>query len=458
MNNKTNISILIIEILILATIVIEILYNVISLTNKSSENLQNIVEDKIQVDESVVICDITENEKSSNKNTIEQVTIEDEEKLEEDITEVEAFELEDEENISYDGDKAKSWNINLSEYQGLTYYSQIDNRWKNIAYTSTGNSSQTIGTSGCGPASAAMVVSSINGTITPLEMAELFVQNGYRSANNGTYWSAYRAVADEFDIGYTETSNFEEALELLENNNYVICSVGNGLFTTGGHYIVLVGIDRNTLKIYDSYLYDGKFNTSTRKGKVEVSGNTIYCTVDNFKKYANYKRFFCYQNISHTENSKYKAGDRVLIDIPIKIAWQGSTESYDNSLVDSNGYQFWIKNSVIINNHIYGLGTVCYDGGTIDIVQIFEHQFWCKEIYMSNIPVQIIQISNTVGQIRKLKQRSIIYSNSNLSGLKFNYKANTTITILENISEDIDKIKANVTGRVGYINKNNYSR
>ena len=74
----------------------------------------------------------------------------------------------------------------------------------------------------------------------------------------GTYWSAYRAVADEFNIGYTETSDIQKALQLLQNYNYVICSVGNGLFTTGGHYIVIYGIDGDTLKIYDPYLYSRK--------------------------------------------------------------------------------------------------------------------------------------------------------------------------------------------------------
>ena len=323
-----------------------------------------------------------------------------------------------------------------------------------IMYSSINNKTQTIGSSGCGPTSAAMVVSSIKGTITPDVMANLFVQNGYRSANNGSYWSVYRAVADEFNIGYTETSDINKALDLLRNNNYIICSVGNGLFTTGGHYIVLVGIESNTS---DPYLYSGKFETSTRRGKVVVEGNTIYCSIDNFKAYANYKGFFCYQNIEHNE-SKFKSG-RVLVDIPVLIAYRESTQSYDNSLVDSNGYQFWIKNSVIFNdNKVYGLADIAYDGGSTDLIQIFDSQFWCKEVYMQNVPVQIIQpqIQSTVDQIRKLRQTSIIYQNSNLSGLEFNYKANTTVTILENVNNNIDKVKVNSTGRVGYIKNNLY--
>ena len=123
------------------------------------------------------------------------------------------------------GDKAKSWNVELGDYAGLTYYSQVDSRWNNHIYTSTNNSSQTIGSSGCGPTSAAMVVSSIKGTITPDVLGDIFVENGYRSANSGTYWSAFRAVADEFDIEYQETSSLDKAIELLKDNNYIIASV-----------------------------------------------------------------------------------------------------------------------------------------------------------------------------------------------------------------------------------------
>lgn len=418
---------------------------------------QNIVIDEIiAIDENIIIEDVTENEEeSSDETTIEDASIEDEEQLEnEEVTEVETFELQDEENISYDGDRAKSWNVTLGDYQGLTYFSQLDGRWKNNIYSVTGNKTQTIGSSGCGPTCASMVVSSIKGTITPPQMAEIFVRNGYRSANNGTYWSAYRAVADEFNIGYTETSDIQRALDLLRNNNYVICSVGNGLFTTGGHYIVLVGIEGNTLKIYDPYNYSGKFNTSTRRNKVVVEGNTIYCSVDTFKKYANYKGFFCYQDIEHNI-SKYTSGDRILVDDPVGIAYKSDTKW----LVDNRINQYWIHKSVVFDdNKVYGLGTVAYDGGNTDLVEIFDTQFWVSEKNMYEIPAQSkqVQISNTVGQIRKLRQASIIYSNSDLTGLQFNYKANTTITIIENISSTIDKVKVNLTGRIGYIKNNCY--
>lgn len=428
--------------------------------NNTLQEYQNMILEEINtIDQNIVIKDITENEDASSEVEIiteeEKVTLQDEQNLEEEtVTEDESFELQGE--IAYNGSN-ENWGIVPGEFRGLTYYSQIDSRWKNNLYTSTNNSSQTIGSSGCGPTSAAIVVSSIKGTVTPDIMANMFVKYGYRSANNGTYWSAYRAVADEFNIGYQETSDIQKAIELLRNRNYIICSVGNGLFTTGGHYIVIVGVEGNALKIYDPYLYNGKFGTSTRRGKVVVSGNTIFCSIENFIKYSNYKNFFCFQDIEHVEESKFKAGDKVLVEDFVGIAYKTDM----NYLVDNYINQYWINKSVVFNdNVVYGIGVVAYDGGKVDLVQIFDTQFWCNEDYMSkDIPSYnkyVAKFETTVGQNRKLRQSSLIYQYSNLSGLKFNYKANTTITILENVSTSVDKIKVNSTGRIGYIENKYY--
>lgn len=222
--------------------------------------------------------------------------------IDEQSLEVESF--EEQGPIAYNGDE-KHQNINLGNYIGLTYYSQIDSRWASYPYTSINKSSQTIGTSGCGPTCASMVVTATRGTITPPEMGDLFVEHGYRSANNGTYLSAFRFVADTFNIEYNETYKLDNAINLLNNNYYVVASCGNGLFTTGGHLILIVGVENDTLKIYDPFLYNGKFETSTRRGKVTVSGNTVYCSISNFRKYANYTRFFAYKHDSNVPTNNY---------------------------------------------------------------------------------------------------------------------------------------------------------
>lgn len=369
---------------------------------------------------------------NQSSTEIPSLTETDEQTLEVQETEDETFELQGE--IAYEGD-AKSWNLSTDDNPQLTYISQVDSRWRNYPYTSTGNSSQTIGSSGCGVASAAMIIDSIKGYVDVRTLADVFVENGYRSANNGTYWSAYRAIADEFNIGYTETSDIQKALELLRNNHYIIASCGNGLFTTGGHYIVIYGIDGDTLKIYDPYLYSGKFETSTRRGKVTVSGNTVYCSVDNFKAYANHKQFFCYEynpNTVETENktnvSTVTTNDTVqTTNYQVKITANSSLRIRSGASTSYSQVGSYSRDTIVT---IYA---VSQNWGKTE-------KGWICLDYTSR-DIDTLNIQNTVGISKKLSRASILYSNSNLTGTKYNYKANTTVKILKNISSTVDYVQ-----------------
>lgn len=400
--------------------------------------------DENKINEAITIIQEEIKELNQSSTEIPQMTETDEKNLEVQEVEDESFELQGE--IAYEGGKSENWNLEAKGQPQLTYISQIDSRWRYYPYTSTGNTSQTIGSSGCGVASATMIIDSIVGNVSVTDVADTFVKYGYRSANNGTYWSAYRAIADEFNIEYQETSNFETMLNKLRNNNYVICSVGNGLFTTGGHYIVMYAVDGDILKIYDPYLYAGKFETSTRRGKVDVKGNTVYCSIDNFKKYANYKQFFCY---------KYDTN---------KVDTNNTT---DNE-VRTESYTRYVKVSSRLNIRS-GAGSNYNKVGSLqngELVTVYEvngnwsrigNSRWVCSDYLSTTAYlpQNVQKSNSTGQNRKIKACAL-YSNSSLSGKRYTYKANTTVTILNNINSYIDKVKVKATGRIAYINTNNY--
>ena len=212
--------------------------------------------------------------------------------------------------ISYDGTNTGKGSKLLSGAPAITYYSQADSRWGYIMYSNHGDKSQTIRSSGCGPTSAAMVVSASKGIIIPPTMAKLFNDNGFRSSNNGTYWSAWPFLADFFDFNdYQNTSSYSKMISLLKQDKnkdgvadyFVVVSCGYGLFTTGGHYIVLMGFKDGKIIVYDPYYYWGKFNTASRKAAgVIVSGNIAYVSEASFKKYANYQNFWAYSNDAPT--------------------------------------------------------------------------------------------------------------------------------------------------------------
>ena len=391
------------------------------------------------------VLDYIDNKSSTE---IPSLTETDEQSLEVQETEAEGF--EEQGIVAYEGSE-KAPNVQLGEYAGLTYYSQLDNRWRYNMYSSVGDSSQTIGTSGCGPTSAAMVVSSIKGNITPDSMANLYTQYGYRSANQGTYWSAFKWTADVFDIGYSEYYKLDDAIAKLKDNHYIIASCNQGLFTYGGHFIVLTGVEGDYIKVYDPYLYNGKFNVSSRRGKATVSGNTVYVSIENFRAYANYQKFFCFKN--DRTDIKENTTTTVLTD---NTKSNVNTVNYQVKVTANGGLNIRAGASTSYSR-VGG-----YAKGSIVTILAESNGFgktnlgWISLAYTSR-DISTLNTVQTVGQTKKLTRASILYSNSNLTGYKYNYKANTTITILQNISSNVDKIRVNMTGRIAYINKSNYT-
>lgn len=385
-------------------------------------------------------------EENQSTKEIPEAYIEDEKTLEEQETESEAFELQGE--IAYNG-SSELPNVQLGQYTGLTYYSQIDPRWKNKMYSSTGNNLQTMGSSACGPTCSAMVVSSIKGTILPTTMADLYVQYGFRSANNGTYWSAFRWTADVFDIGYKEIYKLNDVCDLLEENYMVISACGNGLFTTGGHFILIYGYEDTNksgqcdsgdrLKVYDPYLYSGKFNLSTRRGKATVEGNTVYVEKEVFRNNANYSIFFAFKNdrTDTTENNAdvttatYTRYVKVNTSLNVRSG-PGTNYKYVKSLYNGDKVTVYKENSNWSN-----IGT----------------NEWVSSDYLTDSNVQI---PNTVGQYKKLKSTTTLYSNSNLTGTRYTYLKNTKVKILQNVSNTVDRVYISATGRYAYVDNSAY--
>ncbi len=342
--------------------------------------------------------------------------------LEEQQIEDEGFEYQG--KIVYESGVKPQVDIKLGSYQGLTYYSQIDSRWKNHPYTTINSSSQTIGISGCGPAAASMIVSSIKGAITPDTMGDLFVNNGYRSPDSGTYWSAFRWTADVFDIEYKEVSTLDDAISLINNNYYVIASCGSGLFTYGGHFVVLVGIDNDTLKIFDPYLYNGKFNVSTRRNKVDVKGTTCYVTINNFEKYANYRRFFAFKNNSTSSSPETNSDPSPISDyitISAKIGLNIRTGP-DTTYKKIGAYSYNTRVPILERQGNWGktdIGWICLNYTNAS--------------------------SSNINDVKFFKDYTYIYSNPDLTGTIYNYIPNTSVIVLENVSNYVDKVKVRMT-------------
>ena len=79
-------------------------------------------------------------------------------------------------------------------------YLQNDPRWKDKPYRVKGENS-TVGSAGCGPTCAAMVIQTITGkTFTPEDACNWSIQHGYKALKQGTYYAYFKPQLKHFGI------------------------------------------------------------------------------------------------------------------------------------------------------------------------------------------------------------------------------------------------------------------
>lgn len=149
-----------------------------------------------------------------------------------------------------DYDKAELTEKELQEKYPL--FLQWDKRWGCLAYGDDSN----VAISGCGPTTLAMAVVALTGNeeATPAAIAKFAMQEGFYMSGTGTMWSlmtegaaAYGVRSEQINISQTEIKQH------LDQGDIVICSVRQGDFTTGGHFILLYDYDDEGFSINDPF-------------------------------------------------------------------------------------------------------------------------------------------------------------------------------------------------------------
>lgn len=129
---------------------------------------------------------------------------------------------------------------------------QWDARWGYTVYSGT-----TFALTGCCPTSLSMVYMGLTGSTdkTPYTMGQLARSDGFETATDGTDGAFLTADAAKLGLTCTQIDVSTTALKsALDEGAVVICNVGPGDFTTGGHYFVIVKMDgQSQLTIRDPY-------------------------------------------------------------------------------------------------------------------------------------------------------------------------------------------------------------
>lgn len=186
-------------------------------------------------------------------------------------------------------------------------YKQKDSRWKNIKYDKAGGKS-TIGSAGCGPTCAAMVIASLkNRNVTPVTTCDWSLENGKKYPSGGTYYSYFVPQFYVYGIKCRQVNPtnlrhktrleslpyHNQVLDALKKGNWVIACMGPGNWTTGGHYILIYGYENGYVYVNDPastlpYKLKNTFERAMKDVKywwvIDVSDEAIIKECNPYKK------------------------------------------------------------------------------------------------------------------------------------------------------------------------------
>lgn len=143
--------------------------------------------------------------------------------------------------------------LEVSEGRLLPLFMQWDDRW---GYSDYGG--YLFGTNACGPTTLSMVAVQLLGdsSLNPRVIADFAEENGFVSPGGGSDWVLMSQGGPMLGLTVEEISPSESWVRSeVEAGHPVVCIMGPGHFTTGGHYIVICGTDGDKFLINDCNSY-----------------------------------------------------------------------------------------------------------------------------------------------------------------------------------------------------------
>lgn len=132
---------------------------------------------------------------------------------------------------------------------GVPLFLQWDPQWGYETY-----GSDYLAITGCGPTCLAMAGYYLTGSknMNPAEIAVFAEENGYYAPGYGSSWTLISEGSGRLGLKATELPLVKQKMtDALEAGNPVILAMGEGDFTTTGHYIVLTGMENGFFRVND---------------------------------------------------------------------------------------------------------------------------------------------------------------------------------------------------------------
>lgn len=158
--------------------------------------------------------------------------------------------------MNYPLEYGKEHEIDISgyaDYEGVPLFIQWDKQWGYKDYIGSVG-----GLSACGPTCLSMVTYYFtrDPEMTPAYMMEFAEENGYGLKGAGTQWSLFKVGAQKLGLDMKELNADQMTSEsyiasVLESGRILVMNVKPGVFTTVGHYMLVVGYEDGKFRLND---------------------------------------------------------------------------------------------------------------------------------------------------------------------------------------------------------------
>lgn len=143
----------------------------------------------------------------------------------------------------------------------------------------------TVRSGGCGLCSACMVVDQLTTEVFPVREATQLSMAVGGNHSSGTDMEIFGpVVAEKFNLDFSTSRDINEAIEAVRDGGRVIALVGKtepqhkGIFTQGGHYIVVIAATKDEVCILDPNWTAKNFKKWEKEGLVRMEGTLVYTT------------------------------------------------------------------------------------------------------------------------------------------------------------------------------------
>ena len=173
--------------------------------------------------------------------------------------------------------------INQYEYKHIPYPTKVQRpEW------APNGAPTTVKSSGCGLCSVCMGIDYITDTTLSIEECVRLSMESGANHSSGTDMNVLGpVVAERCGVEYSKTDDLNEAIAHLQSGGVIVVHVGIpegkeiGLFTRGGHYMLIISTDGKEFCFLDPSYTPEKFTLPERIGRINSENAPfLYCDVE----------------------------------------------------------------------------------------------------------------------------------------------------------------------------------